>query len=398
MGAMDRRLGRRALLRGGVFWGGVAFLGHAGTLAERLAAQGCDGNPVGDLLGTIPLHGDRPRPTPFGTLVGGPGLDARQFTDLSALQRDRLITPSDEVFVRTAAPPAALQAASPSWAVRAEGFRSAEALTVAALLERARPMGPHLIECSGNTDPDNFGLMSVAEWDGVPLVDVLERQGLPAAARAVVVSGVDEAVSSRSSAAGASWVFTLDALRARGAFLAVRMNRAPLTPNHGAPIRLVVPGWYGCSWIKWVDAIRVAAADEPTTSQMREFSLRTHQGGIPTLARDYVPPQIDLAATPIRVEKRRVDGKIEYRVVGIVWGGDRPVDRLAIRFNAGDTPVPFQLCPGRTDARTWALWDYRWRPTSPGVYSIALRAVEADVPTRRLDVSFYVRRVVIDEV
>ena len=121
-------------------------------------------------------------PTPFGTLVGGPGLDARQFTDLSAIQRDRLITPSDEVFVRTAAP-AALEPPLPSWAIRVDGFRSAEALTVAALLERARPMGPHLIECSGNTDPDNFGLMSVAEWDGVPLVDILERQGLPAAAR-----------------------------------------------------------------------------------------------------------------------------------------------------------------------------------------------------------------------
>ena len=394
---MHRCVDRRTLLRGGIVWSGIAFLGRTGTLVQQLAAQGCETTPLGELLGTVPLHGDRPRPTPFGTLVGGPGLDARQFTDLSRLQRDRLITPSDEVFIRTAAP-AALPAASPSWTIRVEGFRSTTPVTLGELVERAQPMGAHLIECSGNTDPDNFGLMSVAEWDGVPLVDVVQRQGLPAGATAVVVSGVDETASSRSSAAGASWVFALDALRARGAFLAVRMNGAPLTPHHGAPIRLVVPGWYGCSWIKWVDAIRVAAADEPTTSQMREFSLRTHQGGIPALARDYAAPQIDLAATPIRVEKRRVDGRLEYRVVGIVWGGDRPVDRLAIRFNAGDTPQPFPLCPARTDTRTWALWDYRWRPTSTGVYSIALRAVDAGIPTRRLDVSFYVRRVIIDEV
>ena len=131
---------------------------------------------------------------------------------------------------------------------------------------------------------------------------------------------------------------------------------------------------------------------------MIEFSLRTHQTRIPKLARDYEPPVIDLAATPIRVEKRRIDGRLEYRVVGIVWGGDRPVDRLLIRFNAGDQPRPFSYARLRARHRTWSLWDYRWRPDEPGVYNIALRAADPSIRTRRLDVSFYVRRVVIDEV
>ena len=71
---------------------------------------------------------------------------------------------------------------------------------------------------------------------------------------------------------------------------------------------------------------------------MIEFSLRTHQPDREALARDYEPPVIDVAATPIRVEKRRVEGRLEYRVVGIVWGGERPVERLAIRFNVGEAP------------------------------------------------------------
>jgi DMSO/TMAO reductase YedYZ molybdopterin-dependent catalytic subunit len=388
---------RRSLLAAGLTWGGVTLLGRAAAFAEQLAVAGCDERPIGELIGVVPLHGDRARPTPFGTMVGGPGLDARLFTDLSKLQPDRLVTPAAEVFVRTAAP---RQLPAGHWTITGHGVGSAPAsIDAAALARDATPMGAHLIECSGNADPDNFGLMSVAEWDGVPLAAALRELGVPATARAVLVSGLDDtATASRTSNPGASWVFPIDALERTGAFLAVRMNGHPLTADHGAPVRLVVPGWYGCSWIKWVNELRAVAEDEPTTLQMKEFSLRTHQGSIPALAKDYEPPIIDLAATPIRVEKRRVDGRLQYRVIGIVWGGDRTVDRLAIRFSAGEAPRPFTLCPTPRTHRTWSLWEYRWQPASPGVYNIALSALDPSIRTRRLDVSYYVRRVVIDEV
>jgi DMSO/TMAO reductase YedYZ molybdopterin-dependent catalytic subunit len=386
---------RRAVLAAGLTWGGVTLLGRAAAWAQELAT--CDERPLGELVGLVPLHGDRARPTPFGTMVGGPGLDARLFTDLSTLAPDRLVTPIAEVFVRTAAP--ARLPATP-WSIEAQGFRaSASRLEVDRIARDAKPMGAHLIECSGNADPDNFGLMSVVDWDGVPLTQVLGDLGLPSGAQAVLVSGLDDTTTeSRTSNPGASWVFPIDALDRMGLFLAVRMNGQPLPPDHGAPLRLVVPGWYGCSWIKWVNELRIVSADEPTTLQMQEFSLRTHQGRIPSLAKDYEPPVIDLAATPIRVEKRRVNGRLQYRIIGIVWGGDRPVDRLAIRFNAGETPRPFTLCPAPHTNRTWSLWDYHWQPPSPGVYSVALSTVDRSIRTRRLDLSYYVRRVVIDEV
>jgi DMSO/TMAO reductase YedYZ molybdopterin-dependent catalytic subunit len=376
---------RRSFLRGAVAMGGVAFCGGTRALVEQLAAQSCTGAPLGELVETLPLHGDTARATAFDRVVGGPGLDARRFTDLSRLQPDRLITPTSEMFLRTAAP-ASLAAAAAAWPLPIDSIQRA-----------ARPMGAHLIECSGNTDPDNFGLLSVVEWDGVPLAEYVASLKRPADAAAILVGGLDDLDSSRSSHAGASWVLSLDAVARTGAFLAVRVNGAPLPPDHGAPLRLVVPGWYGCSWIKWVNDIRYVGADEPITSQMIEFSLRTHQRAIPKLAREYTEPAIDLAATPIRVEKRRIDGRLEYRVVGIVWGGERPVERLRIRFRAGDEPKPFTLCPAPRTHRTWALWDYRWRPSEPGLYSIALTADDPAIRTRRLDVSFYVRRVVIDE-
>jgi DMSO/TMAO reductase YedYZ molybdopterin-dependent catalytic subunit len=376
---------RRAFVRGALTWGGVSFLGGTRALVENLAAQSCESAPLGELIEVLRVHGDTARATPFGQVLGGAGLDARKFTDLSQLSPERLITPTRELFLRTAAP--SLLAATSSWP-----------LPVGELQRKARAMGAHVIECSGNTDPDNFGLLSVAEWDGVALSDVLATMKRPADAAAVLVSGLDEPVSSRTSAAGASWVFPLDAVERTGAFLAVRVNGEPLPADHGAPLRLVVPGWYGCSWIKWVNDIRFVGGDEPVTSQMIEFSLRTHQRVVPKLARDYEPPAIDLAAMPVRVEKRRVEGRLEYRVVGIVWGGEKPVDRLMIRFRAGDTPQPFSICPPPRSHRAWSLWEYRWRPTAPGLYSIALSAADTSIRTRRLDVSFYVRRVFIDEV
>jgi DMSO/TMAO reductase YedYZ molybdopterin-dependent catalytic subunit len=389
---------RRFFLRAGLTWGGVTFLGPTARLVERLAAQSCDGTPLGDLIGLVPLHGDRARATPFGEMLGGAGLDARLFTDLSKLQPDRLVTPTSEMFVRTAAP-ASLAARSSAWAIATSGFRKTESLSMDTLRRDAEPMGAHLIECSGNVDPDNFGLMSVTEWDGVPLTRVISALGTSSDARGVLVGGLDdEAEPSRSSNPGASWIFPLEELDRLGAFLAVRMNGEALTPDHGAPVRLVVPGWYGCSWIKWVNELRLVNADAPTSSQMREFSKRTHQNGVPMIAREYEPPVIDLAATPIRVEKRRLDGRLQYRIVGIVWGGSRPVDRLAIRFTARQQPTPFAICPAPRTHRTWSLWEYRWRPTEPGIYDIVLKAADPSIRTRRLDLSFYIRRVVIDEV
>src|SRR5204862_7518096 len=104
------------------------------------------------------------------------------------------------------------------------------------------------------------------------------------------------------------------------ALLATGMNGAPLPPDHGFPVRLIVPGWYGCACIKWIDRIDLVAADAPATTQMREFARRTHQNGEPALAREFTPAVIDQAAMPVRVEKWLADGRIAYRVIGVMWG------------------------------------------------------------------------------
>jgi DMSO/TMAO reductase YedYZ molybdopterin-dependent catalytic subunit len=390
---------RRHFLRAAMAAAGTFGL-DASSVARVLAQDGRCGDalPPGELLGTLPLTGDRPRQTPYGEPVGGPGLDTRVFTDLSNLSADRLITPANRVFVRTAAP-AGIDERASTWQVALGTGVAAATLEIDELRRSSRPQGAHLIECAGNNDPDNFGLLSVADWDGVPLEDLLPRLSPGREAYGVLVSGVDdEAPTARSSVPGASWILPVSDLPRLGAFLATRMNGEPLQSVHGAPVRLVVPGWYGCAWIKWVRELRVVGADAEVTTQMAEFAGRTHQNGRPVRADAYEAPVIDLAATPVRVERWRVNGALEYRVVGIVWGGQRPPTSLAIRFGSREPWTTFDVCPAPSAPRTWSLWSYRWNPSGPGLYNIALASPDRSVRTRRLDMFFYSRRVRVEEV
>jgi DMSO/TMAO reductase YedYZ molybdopterin-dependent catalytic subunit len=378
-----------------------ASAGLAAAYVERLAAQLPCADPAaaGTLMGTVPLTRAGAPVQPYGVKFGGRGLDARLITDLSRLEPDHLITPNSQAFVRTECPPAVRQHRGP-WQVKTTGLLGAGgSLTIDELMKSARPMGAHLCECSGNNNPANFGLMSVAEWDGVPLADVLSGLEVARQATAVLVGGVDQDTQkSGSSLPGASWVIPLASLDRLAAFLAVRMNGEPLPLDHGRPVRLVVPGWYGCAWIKWVDEIRLVGADEPATTQMKEFAGRTHQTARHDLAGDYAPADIHAAALPVRVEKRQTATGIHYRVVGIVWGGDRPIGRLAIRFDQSGPWTSFAICPAPATQAIWSLWDYRWKPAKPGVYRIFLRVVDSSVPQRRLDTGYYMRQVTIADV
>ena len=345
--------------------------------------------PLGD-----PLRLDNP---PLNQLLGA-GLDARLFLDLSVLSADRMITPNDRFFVRTECPPQA--DAIRSWTVALSGrVRRPQRIDTEALSRLAAPMGTHLLECAGNTNPNNFGLISAAQWDGVPLGALLARADPLAGHSYVRISGIDhDRAASRTSVPGASWIFARGDLERANAFLATHMNGAALPRDHGAPVRLVMPGWYGCTCIKWVNSIDVVPDGSPPTSQMVEFAARTHQPQEAALAQDFVPAVIDTAAMPIRVEQWNVQGRPRYRIVGIVWGGAAPVKRLLIRFRTGEAWSDVDDCPTPPTAATWSLWSHTWQPADAGRYHIVLRVKDPAVRTRRLDLFFYVRTVDITDV
>lgn len=401
-------MARRRFLQSGLELGGAFLLGACGGSGSNSgddppasptpspsppAPRGCsDPFAGGEQQGVAAFVGESERP--FEQAFGS-GLDGRLITDLSRLEPTNLVTPNDAFYIRTRYPD--LLVPESPWRIAVVGLPGDPVdLVLGDLLPMAASQGVHLIECSGNTRSSSFGLLSSAEWTGIRLLDAINQFNIPAGATRLLVSGFDEySQPSERSTPGANWIFTFDELERTGAFLATEMNGAPLPADHGAPVRLVVPGWYGCTCIKWVNELRFVGDDEPATSQMREFASRTHQSGTPELARDYRPADIDLAAMPIRVEKWVVSGTVRYRVVGLQWGGTARTDRLEINFGDGAWE---RICMASVSPAPWALWEHPWRPTGTGVYPITVRTTDASIRTRRLDTSHYLREVEIDEV
>ena len=358
------------------------------------------------VLGMVPFLDEGPFPV---EKTVGAGLGRRRSLDLSTLSRETLLTPQDRFFVRTGCPDPLPPS---SWKVRIHGLVEAPGQIAAEELTReAVPLGAHLLECAGNSRAAHFGFMSAASWTGVPLQRLLQRVRPRTTATQVLVSGFDEhTTGDPGSVPGASWIFGREQVRESGAFLATRMNGAPLTMDHGYPLRLVVPGWYGCTAIKWVNEIALLDDDAVATDHMREYAGRTHQppagpdderlernGRLlegPRRARDFQPATIDPAALPVRVDKVRVRGKTSYRIAGILWGSTVPVRALRIRLNPvlGFAPVDHI---GSRLAGAWTLWSHTFPPPAPGRYRIELALEDPALRARRLDAGFYTREIEI---
>jgi DMSO/TMAO reductase YedYZ molybdopterin-dependent catalytic subunit len=401
-----RPLTRREMLSASLFTGGSLLLGVEALTASirdgdsrRGFLQGAGGEFAGGKqIGTVGFTGES------NTIMDAPfnsELDGREYTDFSKLTPDNLVTPTDKFYIRTRA--SKLLDLGKPWTIRlgqVSGATSISAGRLAAseVLREAEPMGLHFMECSGNQIPAHFGMLSVADWAGVPITKLAERLRINKSTSYVLVSGFDTyTASSTTSIAGASWIFPWDDLVSTGAFLATKMNGQELTRDHGAPVRLFVPGWYGCCCIKWVDEITPVDTSAEATSQMQEYASRTHQQGVPKLAREYDAAQVDPAAMPIRVEKWLVNGKIEYRVMGILWGGRHPVNRLEIQYHYdGNWSLVEKIY--QTNADTWKIWTQHWSPEKPGTYVIRLRVKDPQERTLRLDTAFYRRTVEITEV
>lgn len=369
-------------------------LAAATLLAAGRAASAKDRDP-GQLVEVLEFLDEYPKifDEPFDE-----GLEGRLITDLHEPGNHTGTTPTEHFFIRTRTPKH-IDLSAP-WTISVDGLVSQPGrLDAADLAKRAEPQGHVLLECSGNNRRNRaFGLLSSADWDGVPLAALVADSNPKPEATRVLVDGFDEHDgNARDSVMGAGWIFSFQQLERTGAFLATHMNDEPLTPDHGYPVRLVVPGWYGCSCIKWVNRITVLDDSAKATSQMQEFATRTHQTGRHPLAKEYAPANIDLAAMPVRIEKRTHEGSAYYRVLGIYWGGEQSSVPLEIRFNKDAPAAPVEDIQERPHARTWGVWSHEWVPNSPGRYDISLTVPDANVQTRRLDVGFYRRSIQIDE-
>ena len=219
------------------------------------------------------------------------------------------------------------------------------------------------------------GLVGNAVWTGVPLRDVLQVCGLRSEAREVVFLGADAEPEKKWQAGNAEFtsphgrsIFVQDALDA-GPLLAFRMNGEPLPPQHGGPLRLVMPGWYGMANVKWLTRIHVL----DRRYEGRQMSRNYH--GLHAAAGTWLDTSISrmrLKSVVARVTRRRAGDGYEYSVTGAAWGGRSGITAVEVRVDEGGWHAArFDSAAGPA---AWVLWTYAWTGVAPGRHTLVSRA------------------------
>ncbi len=253
------------------------------------------------------------------------------------------------------------------------------------------------IECSGNGASTNFmGAVGNARWRGVSLASLLRECGLKKEALEVVFFGADEKVEKIKEKDYlqnfARSLSVPDALQDK-ILLAYEMNGQPLPLSHGGPLRLIVPGWYGVAWVKWLKRIEVIDRRFMGRFMARDYvTIRGEERPDCTIWRETSVTRLNVKSMLGRVV-RFDDGTA--RISGAAWTDGTPLQRVDVRIDDG------LWLPARLDKReskyAWRFWSYDWKNPTPGEHTLVSRATNvngvmqptADDPIIKLKKTYY---------
>ena len=245
------------------------------------------------------------------------------------------------------------------------------------------------LECAGNsrsylTPPAEgiafaHGAVSTARWKGVPLASVLDRAGVSEKALEVVFHGADTGEEEED---GAVWSTELPyarslplatALRPE-VILAYEMNDEPLTPEHGFPVRLLVPRWYGMASVKWLTEIQVV--DKPFEGFFQKRRYVFIDEGVES--KPSRQPVTTLKVKSIITSPRH--GEViqpgEFLIRGFAWSGEGEVASVEVTTDGGASWSEAKLLRG-SDPNAWRGWEFPWRATNPGHFIFMARATDS---------------------
>ncbi len=276
---------------------------------------------------------------------------------------------------------------APAWRLTIGGrVRRALALTLDEL--RARPFVTQAVtlECAGNgrslvsprplSQPWVQEAVGTAEWSGTPLRPLLEEAGLENDALEVLFTGLDRGIQGAVEHDYQRSLPLQEAMRDE-VILAYAINHQPLPPQHGFPVRVIVPGWYGMAHVKWLKLITVI--DKPFAGFQQKERYRYRQSedeaGEPvTRMRPralMIPPGI-----PDFFSRRRFLDCGPCLLQGRAWSGFGPITRVEVSVQGGRSWEPATLDPA-LGPFAWSGWSYRWDADRPGEYNICCRAADA---------------------
>jgi DMSO/TMAO reductase YedYZ molybdopterin-dependent catalytic subunit len=231
-----------------------------------------------------------------------------------------------------------------------------------------------VVECSGNNGHPGLmnGLVSNGVWKGIELAPLLRECGILPEAREVVFFGADAERERKWPAGDREFeaphgrsIFLQDALEG-GAILASELNGLALSPERGYPLRLIVPGWYGMTQIKWLNRIVVLDRRYEGRHMARNYhSIRT------------LPENLVLETSIARMRLKSVVARVTrgsvYTISGAAWGGS--VDRIQVQID--DRPWQDAAVIQKGSPHSWSFWQIPWKDASPGTHKIVSRAIDS---------------------
>jgi sulfane dehydrogenase subunit SoxC len=253
---------------------------------------------------------------------------------------------------------------------------------------RARPAVEIAVtmECAGNgrahvephvvSQPWLLEAVGTARWGGVAVASLLQEAGVRQGAVEALFTGLDRGVEGEEAQAYERSL-AVGALLEGDALLAYEMNGAPLPPQHGFPLRLVVPGWYGMTSVKWLS--RITLLDEPFGGYQMSHAYRVRQeedeAGVPvsTIAPRslMIPPGI-----PEFLSRTRVVEAGPCEISGRAWSGQGEIVAVDVSTDGGGTWAAAELGNAALGRWAWRSWHFTW-VAEPGEHELCCRARDA---------------------
>lgn len=230
------------------------------------------------------------------------------------------------------------------------------------------------------------GAVSTAEWTGTPLAEVLALARLEKDAVEVVFDSADKGDPKKEGQPPGLLSFnrsiSLTKAGSPEVLLAYEMNGQPLPPNHGYPLRAIVPGWYGMASVKWLTRVIVTRDRFDGFDQTIDYAYwRNGEDGLPRLSPLTVMQPKAQIATPEAGAKRSCGEKV--RVFGAAWAGEKELRSVQVSSDGGknwqeatfiDKGIPY----------CWRRWEWMWTPKVKGEAVLMAKATDATGATQPL--------------
>jgi sulfane dehydrogenase subunit SoxC len=275
----------------------------------------------------------------------------------------------------------------PNWQLEMGGaVRTRARYSLADLQQRPPRTLRVTLECAGDgrallqprpiSQPWLTGAVGTADWTGTPLRPLLEEAGVGDDVIGFVFTGADHGIEGGVEQDYQRSLPRKEAMHG-DALLAWSMNGRPLEPQHGFPLRLIIPGWYGMAHVKWLRSIEAVTAPfvgYQDAVAYRYSASRQESGDAVTLMRVrslMVPPGFPDFLTRARIVRRGV-----VDLVGRAWSGRSPIRSVNVSADGGETWEAATLEPQQESSYSWQRWSYRWDASTRGRYELCCRATD----------------------